>query len=121
MNNEMISNITNLLLELGIPTNLLGFSYIVYIVKLALKNPDFNYRVSKDLYIEVAQHFGTSQCCVERCIRHAIMTGWVYGNPERKEQIFKNSINPKKGVPTNSQFISSVCLYSSRKASQQVQ
>lgn len=121
MNNEMIPNITNLLLELGIPTNLLGFSYIVYIVKLALKNPDFNYRISKDLYIEVAQHFGTSHSSVERCIRHAIMTGWVCGNPERIEQIFKNSINPKKGVPTNSQFISSVCLYSSRKASQQEQ
>lgn len=108
---DTITNIRLLLLEIGIPTNLLGFAYIAYAVDLVLNNPEYSFRMSKQLYIDVAIYFRTSQSCVERCMRHAISTAWSYGNPACIEQIFKNSINPKKGVPTNSQFITSLCLY----------
>lgn len=99
------------LLEIGIPSNLLGFSYLVYAVQLALDNDDYTFKISKGIYIDVAQHYSTSHSCVERCIRHAIMSAWTHGNSEFINEIFKHSINPKKGFPTNSQFISSICLY----------
>lgn len=106
------SDIKLLLLEIGIPANLLGFAYISYAVQLALDNrEEYAFRMSKQLYIDVAHHFHTSQPSVERCMRHAIITAWSYGNPTCIDQIFKNSINPKKGFPTNSQFITSLCLY----------
>lgn len=117
---EAISDIRLLLLEIGIPANFLGFTYIVYAVQLVLDIGDCNYRMTKQLYIEVAQHFGTSQQGVERCMRNAIATGMEYGCHELIEQIFKNSINPKKGVPTNSQFITSLCLYIERQQPQQI-
>ena len=108
---DTTSHIRVLLLEIGIPANLLGFTYIVYALQLALNNVEYNYRMSKQLYIETAQHFGTSRQSVERSMRNAIAVAIEYGKPDFIEQIFRNSINPKKGVPTNSQFITSVCLY----------
>lgn len=105
------SHIRILLLEIGIPANLLGFTYIIYAIQLALENVEYNYRMTKELYIEVAQRFGASRQNVERSMRNAIAIAIEYGKPDFIEQIFGNSINPKKGVPTNSQFITSVCLY----------
>lgn len=105
------SDVRLLLLEIGIPANLLGFSYIVYAFNLVMDNDDCNYRMTKQLYIEVAQHFSTSQASVERCMRNAIAIGMEYGSTDLTAQIFRNSINPKKGVPSNSQFITSLCLY----------
>ena len=116
---ETISDIRLLLLEIGIPANFLGFTYIVYAVQLALDNPEYSYRMSKQLYIEVAQHFHTTRPSIERCMRHAIATGMEHGSTDLIQQIFKNSINPNKGVPTNSQFITSLCLYIARQQPQQ--
>lgn len=115
---KVIINIQELLLEIGIPANVLGFTYIVYAVHLVLVNNDRNYRMIKQLYIETAQHFNTSLQSVERCMRTAIATGIENGRSDLVEQIFKNSINPKKGVPTNSQFITSLCLYIARQETQ---
>lgn len=108
---DTTSHIRILLLEIGIPANLLGFTYIIYAIQLALDNVEYNYRMTKELYIEIAQHFGASRQNVERSMRNAIAIAIEYGKPDFIEQIFKNSINPKKGVPSNSQFITSVCLY----------
>lgn len=108
---DTTSHIRILLLEIGIPANLLGFTYIIYAIQLALENVEYNYRMTKELYIEVAQRFGASRQNVERSMRNAIAIAIEYGKPDFIEQIFGNSINPKKGVPTNSQFITSVCLY----------
>lgn len=108
---EVVFDIQELLLEIGIPANFLGFAYIVYAVHLSLENQEYAFRMSKQLYMDVAKFFGTTQPSVERCIRHAIITAWTHGNTECIQQIFKNSINPKKGFPTNSQFITSLCLY----------
>lgn len=105
------SHIRMLLLEIGIPANLLGFTYIVYAVQLALTNSEYSLRITKQLYIDVAYHFSVKPACVEKCMRKAIATGMEYGRVELIERIFGSSINPEKGVPTNSQFIASVCLY----------
>ena len=112
---DTTSHIRILLLEIGIPANLLGFNYIVYAVHLALTNSEYSLRMSKQLYVDVAHHFKTNISAVERCMKHAIVTGMEYGSQELADQIFKNSINPKKGFPTCSQFITSVCLYMARE------
>lgn len=109
------SHIRMLLLEIGIPANLLGFTYIVYAVQLALTSSEYTLRVTRQLYVDVANHFSTKESCVEKCMRKAIATGMEYGRLELIEQIFGSSINPEKGVPTNSQFIASLCLYITRQ------
>ena len=111
-NDNFIANdIQELLLDSGIPTNLLGFAYITSAVQLALNNVEYTFRMTKLLYIDVAKQFNTSPKSVERCIRHAITVGWSCGSTECIDQIFKNSINPARGVPTNSQFITRLYLY----------
>lgn len=112
---EITSDIRLLLLDIGIPANFLGFTYIVYAVHLVMDTNDCNCRMTKQLYIETAQHFNTTQVAVERCMRSAIAACMEYGCRDLIEQIFRNSINPKKGIPTNSQFITSLCLYVARQ------
>ena len=116
---DTTSHIRVLLLDIGIPANFLGFIYIVYAVQLALDNSKYAFKMTKELYIDVATHYHTSHIAVERCIRYAIATGMEYGSAELIGEIFSNSINPKRGVPTNSQFITSLCLYIKRQQLQE--
>lgn len=105
------SKIQDILLEIGIPTNLLGFMYITYSVQLIADNRDYMKNLSRRLYVDVAKEFNTSPACIERCIRHAINVGWTIGDVKVINEIFKNSVNPMKGCPTNAQFLSRIFFY----------
>lgn len=59
----------------------------------------------KDLYPMVAKEYQTTYLRVGRAIRHAIGVAWSRGNPEFLNKLFGCSINPKRGKPTNSEFI----------------
>ena len=111
MNNEEISvsEIHELLLDIGLSPSLTGFQYITYAEQLALKDEGYLRHVTKLLYIDIAVKYNTTPASVERCIRHAIATAWNHGSVEQISKLFRNCINPQKGVPTNSQFLA--CLY----------
>lgn len=102
------------LLELGIPASLLGFSYLAYAQELVFSDQNYMHQITDCLYVDVAKHFHTKARCVERCMRHAIMVAWTYGNTEYRNAIFKSSVN-RKGVPTNSQFIAGMYFYLAEK------
>ncbi len=103
--------IQELLLDIGMPSNLAGFQYITYAIQLALDDEAYLYHVTKLLYIDVAQKFHTNPSSIERCIRHAINVAWMYGSMEEIKKLFRNSVNPNKGVPTNSQFLARLHFY----------
>lgn len=106
--------IQDVLLNFGIPSSLLGFAYLTYAEELILQNPAYQHHVTKLLYVDIANKFDTTPASVERCIRKAISTACVYGhygNYDYINVLFRNSINPKRAVPTNSQFISRVYFY----------
>ena len=113
INEDFLSGgkIQDVLLEIGIPSNLLGFMYITYAVQLLIRNREYLKNLSSRLYVDVAAKYNTNAACVERCIRHAISVGWTTGNIEVIHHIFKNSVNPMKGSPTNSQFLSRMFYY----------
>ena len=69
------------------------------------------HQITDWLYVDVAKHFHTKPRCVERCIRHAIVAAWLHGNVDYRTSIFRHSVRPSKGVPTNSQFIAGVYFY----------
>ena len=102
------NEIQKILLDIGIPANLLGFSYITSALQLLMQDNTIS---TKSVYIEIAREFRTSMTNVERCIRHAINVGWSYGITPAIETIFRQSVDPRKGVPTNTQFLSSVLLF----------
>lgn len=106
------SNIIHeILLSIGIPPNLLGYMYLVEAMQMILLNPLYLHSITKGLYIDIARKYSTKPQRVERAIRHAINTAWLIGNIEYIEHIFKNCVNPNKGVPTNSLFLARLYFY----------
>ena len=113
MQNENInvSEIQELLLDIGLSPSLIGFQYITYAEQLALTDEEYLRHVTKLLYIDIAVKYHTTPASVERCIRHAISTAWNHGSKEQINKLFRNSVNPNKGVPTNSQFLARLYFY----------
>ena len=94
-----------LLHMIGIPAHIKGYRYVRYAIVFAKNNPEAIESVTKALYPAVAKEYGTTPSRVERAIRHAIEVAWDRGDPQIFEKTFGFSIDPKRGKPTNSEFI----------------
>lgn len=105
------SGIQKLLMQIGIPANMLGFSYIVTALELIALNPDYLNNITKGLYTDVAKKCSSTSARVERNIRHAIEIGFLKGNLEEIEKIFHSSSYSNKGAPTNSKFLADIYYY----------
>ncbi len=95
-------SITSLMLSLGIHSTLRGFHYLKYGLKLCMENEDYLLSVYKDLYPDIATHFGATQDGVEHCIRTAVYNCWYKGNRKLLFRIAGYELNQK---PTNGEFI----------------
>ena len=105
------SGIQKLLMQIGIPANMLGFSYIVTALELIALDPDYLNNITKGLYVDVAKKCSSTAARVERNIRHAIEIGFLKGDLEEIEKIFHCSSYSDKGAPTNSKFLAEVYYY----------
>lgn len=99
--------ISDILWEIGIPSNISGYRYIKYAIKMVITNQEGIGSVTKLIYPEIACKFNTTPSRVERAIRHAIEVAWGR-NAESNNKLFGNTINLKVGRPTNSEFIALV-------------
>lgn len=98
--------VTNLLHEMGIPTNLKGYKYLKEAIIMNINNTNIIYKMTKKLYPQIANKFHTTSSRVEHAIRSAIETAWERGDQKIIENIFAYTISSQKGKPTNSEFIS---------------
>lgn len=103
--------IQDVLLQVGMPANLTGFAYTTRAVQLVLANSDELQCIVKGLYVHIANDCHTTPSRVERAIRHAIEVAWSHGDIEFIQYLFRNSVNPLKGQPTNTQFIARMYYY----------
>lgn len=103
--------IHEILLSIGIPPNIYGYSYTSYAVELLLQDSEYEHAITKRLYVDIAKRFNTTPSRVERAIRHAIHVAWLHGNSELINVMFRNCIRPDKGVPTNAVFLSRLFYY----------
>ena len=71
--------IRNYLVTLGIPSRLIGCSYLAEAVRLALQDISLTQNLSKGLYLEISRIMDTTPSCIERCIRNAIGTAYQSG------------------------------------------
>lgn len=97
------TNISNLLLALGIPTKLRGYAYLREAVLLMAANPGQS--ITKELYPSVAEQCAATAMHVERSCRTAIATAW-----EKKDRRLWDLYFPADGTgcshrPTNAAFI----------------
>lgn len=98
-------DITNILLEIGIPAHIKGYQYIREGIIMSYYDPNMLHYITKFLYPSIAKKYKTTSSSVERTIRHAIEVAWRRGNLEVLEDIFGNTVCAGKGKPTNSEFM----------------
>lgn len=98
-------DVTNLLLEIGIPAHIKGYQYIREGIMLSFYDKNMLHYITKCLYPTIAKKYKTTYSSVERTIRHAIEVAFRRGNRQVLEEIFSNTICSKKTKPTNSEFI----------------
>lgn len=111
------SELSTLLLKIGVPFRLSGYNYIRYSVLLynSMVKKHYRIKITKDIYPVVAQVYGTTSKCVERSIRHAIEVVFYNGNLEFINRMFGYTVDPGKGKPTNSEFIAAAAYWISDK------
>lgn len=102
---NMETVITETIQEIGIPAHVKGYRYLRDAITMVANDYSIIGSVTKILYPEVAKMNDTSPSRVERAIRHAIESAWDRGDVETLNSYFGNTIQGKKGKPTNSEFI----------------
>lgn len=107
----IMSREKEILNNLGIRCNLLGYDYILDALKLVKENPDALKNITKELYPELARIYKTQPCNIERAIRHSIEHAWNMGNVEYKNEIFGYTVHPEKGRPSNGEFLAAIAHY----------
>lgn len=98
-------NISDILKDLGVTNNLLGYCYLKYAISKMIEDNSLMRGITKRLYPMIAEKFNTTASGVERAIRHAIEKGWERGNIQTQDKLFGFTIDVNKGKPTNSEFI----------------
>ncbi len=109
--NDLIANITQVLLEIGVPAHLRGYQYVREAIALTVADPSVLDSVTKYLYPAVANTYSTTNAKVERAIRHAIEVAWERGSMDEMQKIFGYSVSAIKGKPTNSEFVATIADY----------
>lgn len=94
------NEVVKLLHELGIPSHLKGFKYLVDSVLLF-----HNKKQLKDTYYELSIKHNTSVFNIERSIRYSIEISFNNGNYKLIDQLFGYSISSTKDKPSNKLFI----------------
>lgn len=103
--------IERILRELGIGDHLIGYEYLQTAISFVLHSPHMIYNMMTVLYPAVAAEHKTSVSAVERCMRHAIESGWDRCNWQMQEKYFGSQPDPDRGKPANSLFISRVARF----------
>lgn len=102
---DLEMDVTNILLEIGIPAHIKGYQYIREGIIMSFYDRNMLHYITKFLYPSIAQKYKTTSSSVERTIRHAIEIAWRRGSLETLEEFFGNTVCAGKGKPTNSEFM----------------
>lgn len=91
--------------QIGASHSLKGYTYTIRAIEKCLEDRDALRCVMKEIYAKIAEENGTTVSKVERNIRNLIEVTWINGNVNAINEIFGYTVSPKKGKPTNSEFI----------------
>ncbi len=100
--------VTNVIHEVGVPAHIKGYQFLREAIIMVVNDINIINQITKELYPDIAEKFGTTPSRVERAIRHAIEVAWGRGDPKTVEGIFGYTISADKGKPTNSEFIAMI-------------
>ena len=95
--------VSNLLLNLGVATNLRGYAYLRDAILAEIREP--GQQVTKTLYPDVGKPYGANGAQVERSIRTAIEKAWSRRNEGTWRQYFPVDSEGTISKPSNAVFI----------------
>lgn len=103
---DVLSYVSGLMHEVGVPASIRGYDYIRESILMALSDRGVLKAITKELYPSVAKNNDTTASRVERAIRHAVEVAWQRGDVDVLNGIFGYTVKSSKGKPTNGEFIS---------------
>lgn len=105
---EVDPNICTELVKLQVPASLKGYPYICYAINWVVDNTtDFS---MTELYMKVAQRFGSTYQRVERSMRKCIEYTFDHMSPRDIKKNFGSSFDDCKGKMTNKEFVTYVAM-----------
>ena len=108
--------VTELLLELGVQTNLDGYRYLQKAIPLYAGNP--RQTITKELYFAVGKACRVSAGQVERSIRTATQKAWSRRNDQVWQQYLPVDTAGQLRCPSNGEFISRLAGHLLMRAAQ---
>jgi two-component system response regulator (stage 0 sporulation protein A) len=105
MEQNLETDITQMLHEIGIPAHIKGYQYLRDAIIMSVQDAEMLSSVTKILYPTIAKKHQTTPSRVERAIRHAIEVAWSRGKMDTINELFGYTVSNGKGKPTNSEFI----------------
>ena len=105
MEQNLETDITQMLHEIGIPAHIKGYQYLRDAIIMSVQDAEMLSSVTKILYPTIAKKHQTTPSRVERAIRHAIEVAWSRGKMDTIHDLFGYTVSNGKGKPTNSEFI----------------
>lgn len=101
----LLQEVTKVLLELGMPTNVKGYQYLRDGILLAIEDISMLHYITKSVYPSIAEKYDATPGSVERAIRNAIEICFTRTRGDVLYKMFGNAIDVDKGKVTNSEFI----------------
>ena len=112
VNTKERAAVSEILTEVGVPQNLIGYKYIVDSVCLCLDDSEYLHKVTNGIYPKVAEMNNTTKTAVERSIRIAIQKVFTFGDSKLVRKYFGGSFYSKDSkYVTNSHFIACFVRY----------
>lgn len=105
MEQNLETDVTQMLHEIGIPAHIKGYQYLRDAIIMSVQDAEMLSSVTKILYPTIAKKHQTTPSRVERAIRHAIEVAWSRGKMDTINALFGYTVSNGKGKPTNSEFV----------------
>lgn len=99
---------TKILIELGVPVNLLGFKYLQECVLKVIEEPGKIKKVTKRLYPEIGLLFDVNGAVVERSMRHATDIAYFKTRFKSLHKLFGLDSDQLNYKPTNCELIAMI-------------
>ncbi len=93
------------LMRMKMPVSILGYSYLLDAVEIALYDRSALHNMVTALYPKIAERHQVAPSRVERCIRTAVELAFKRGDINFLFPNFGHVVRPDTGKPTNSEFI----------------
>ena len=106
--NVLEDRIARLCVGVGIPPHILGYQYVREAIRIAILQPKYVNKITKELYPSVAKKFKTTPSKVERAIRHALYVANCSKKLENINALLHTDSYVKGEKITSSQFIALV-------------